>query len=124
MESINWLGVTKNVRIAADALKNIASALQRNAATLVGARLSLYAMSWLHCLVALTPELERRRRQGYDDDGRTEPIANELYSNFCNWEAHLRELCGESGLELVEMSRINAMGLRLKGLCENIFDYE
>ncbi len=124
LAGIDWLGVTRNIKIAADALKNIASGLQRNAATLIGARLALYAMSWLHCLVALTPELERRRRLKYDADGRTEPIAAELHSNFLNWEEHLRELCAESGLELVETARIEAMGARLKALCENIFDYE
>lgn len=124
LENIDWLSVTKNIKTAADALKNIASGLQRNATTLIGARLSLYALSWLHCLVALTPELERRRRLKYDDDGRTEPIANELYNNFLNWEAHLREMYGESGLEFVETPRIEAMGLRLKGLCEGIFEYD
>ena len=122
LSGIDWLAVTKNIKTAADALKNIAASLQRNATTLVGARLALYALSWLHCFVALTPELERRRRLKFDEDGRTEPIAAELYNNFRNWETHLRELYTESGLEFPEAGRIEAMGLRLKGMCENIFE--
>lgn len=122
LSGIDWLAVTKNIKTAADALKNIASGLQRNATTLVGARLSLYAMSWLHCFVALAPELDRRRKLKYDEDGRTEPIAAELYNNFLNWEAHLRELYTDSGLEFTESEKIEAMGLRLKGMCENIFE--
>ncbi|MCC8166860.1 MAG: hypothetical protein LIQ31_12090 [Planctomycetes bacterium] len=119
---IDWLAVTRNIRSAADAMKAAVTDLSRNAATLVGARLALYALSWLHCFVALTPELERRRRDKWDEDARTEPIANELYSNFTAWHSHLQELYAESGLELSELDRVDAMGLRLKGLCEGIFE--
>lgn len=122
MLGIDWLQVAKNIRNAAESLKNAAAGLTRNAATLSGAKLSLHAMSWLHCFVALTPELERRRRLHYDDDGRTEPIATELYNNFQVWQSHLETLHQESGLEIGEMPKIESMGHRLKGLCEGIFE--
>ncbi len=122
LSGIDWLAVTRNIKSAADALKTAASGLSRNTSTLAGARLSLYALSWLHCFVALTPELERRRKLHWDEDERTEPIATELYNNFQSWFSHLHELYGESGLEFTEMSDIEAMGLRLKGLCEGIFE--
>lgn len=122
LKRIDWLEVTKRIRSAADVLKNAVADLTRNAQTLTGARLALYALSWLHCFVALEPELERRRRLRFDDDGRTEPIANELYNNFVAWHSHLREVYSESGLEFSEMEKIEAMGLRLKGLCDGIFE--
>ncbi len=122
LSGIDWLAVTKNIKSAADSLKLAAAGLSRNTSTLAGARLSLYALSWLHCFVALVPELERRRKLHWDDDERTEPIARELYSNFQSWFGHLQELYGESGLEFAEMAGIEAMGLRLKGLCEGIFE--
>ncbi len=114
---IDWLEVTKNIRVAAEVLKNTASELTRNALTLAGARLALYALSWLHCFVALEPELERRRREGVDEDGRTGPIAAELYNNFGVWVNQLREVVSESGMEFAEAGRIEAMGLRLRALC-------
>ena len=122
LAGIDWLEVTRHIRIAADALKTAAAGLSRNATTLAGAKLSLHALSWLHCFVALAPELERRRRLRSDDDGRTEPIAAELYNNFKAWQTILHELFGESGLELVEAPQIESMGLRLKGICEGIFE--
>ncbi len=114
---IDWLEVTKNIRVAAEILKNTAAELTRNALTLAGARLALYALSWLHCFVALEPELERRRREGVDEDGRTGPIAAELYNNFGVWVNQLREVVSESGMEFAEAGRIEAMGLRLRALC-------
>lgn len=122
LQGIDWMAVTRNIKTGAEALKSAAAGLSRNASTLAGARLSLYALSWLHCFVALTPELERRRRLKYDQDARTEPIAVELFNNFQAWSAHLRELVAESGLELSEMPQVESMGLRLKGLCEGIFE--
>ena len=122
LTEIDWLEATRHIKIAAEALKNVASGLNRNAVTLTGARLSLYALSWLHCFLALTPELELRRRNNYDDDGRTEPIATELYNNFLAWQTNLQNLAAESGLEISEMTDVESMGLRLKGLCEGIFE--
>lgn len=119
LESIDWMGVANTIKDAAESLKYAAGSLSRNAATLSGARLSLYALSWLHCFVALASELERR--QGRDDDGRTRPIASELMNNFRAWHAHLQELYAESGLEVSEMPQIEAMGVRLKALCEGKF---
>lgn len=119
---IQWLEVIRNIRTAAEALKNVAGGLTRNLATLTGAKLSLQALSWLHCFVALMPELARRRKLRYDADGRTEPIARELYENFTTWQESLRELSEESGLEIAEMRQIDAMGHRLKGLCDGIFE--
>lgn len=122
LQAIDWLAVTRRIKTAADALRAAAADLSRNAVTLSGARLALYALSWLHCFVVLTPELERRRRERYNADARTEPIANELYNNFRAWHAHLQEVHGESGMEFAEMPDVEAMGLRLKGLCEYIFE--
>lgn len=122
LSSIDWLEVAQKIRTAAESLKNIAADLSRNAATLTGARLSLFALSWLHCFLALTPELERRRASKYDEDGRTEPIAAELYNNFLAWQGNLQNLAAESGLEIGEMAQVESMGLRLKGLCEGIFE--
>lgn len=119
---IPWLDVIRNIRSAAEALKNVAGSLTRNLATLTGAKLSLQALSWLHCFVALMPELARRRKTHYDEDGRTEPIARELYDNFTVWRESLRELSEESGLEIAELRRIDAMGHRLKALCDGIFE--
>ena len=122
LTGLDWPAITKKIRAGADVLKTAASDLNRNALTLSGARLALYALSWLHCFVALTPELERRRGSKYDEDGRTEPIATELYNNFLAWHSHLQEMHTESGLEFGELERVEAMGLRLKGLCEGIFE--
>ena len=123
LSGVDWLAVTKNIKSAAESLKTAAAGLSRNAATLAGAKLSLYALSWLHCFVALMPELERRRQEGYDGDARTEPIANELANNFRAWHSHLQEAYAESGLEFCEMPEVESMGLRLQGLCEGIFEY-
>ncbi|MDR1745396.1 MAG: hypothetical protein LBS30_06560 [Planctomycetota bacterium] len=120
LSGIDWPTATRNIRVAADALKSIASGLQRNAGTLTGARLSLYALSWLHCFVALVPELERRRLAGDGGDGRTGPIAAELLANFRSWETQVRGLSAESGLEFVETRQIEMLGARLKELCEGI----
>lgn len=122
LSRIDWHAVAENVKKAAESLKRLASALTRNSSTLIGAKLSLYALSWLHSFVTLAPELERRRREKDDADGRTEPIANELYGNFLTWQANLQELAGESGLEISEMPLVESMGLRLKGMCEGIFE--
>lgn len=122
LSRLDWPKVTRSIRTGADVLKAAAADLSRNALTLSGARLALYALSWLHCFVALTPELERRRSSKYDDDGRTEPIATELYNNFLAWHSHLQEMHTESGLEFSELERVESMGLRLKGLCEGIFE--
>ena len=122
LTGIDWLAVTKHIKNAAETLRQVASTLNRNASTLTGARLSLHALSWLHCFMALTPELELRRRNKYDDDGRTEPIASELYSNFLAWQENLQALASESGLEVSELPLVESMGLRLKGLCEGIFE--
>lgn len=118
LSGIDWLGVTGNIKNAAEALKQAAVGLSRNAATLSGARLSLYALSWLHCFAALVPELEKRQGPDGDDDGRVSPIAHELLSNFRAWHTHLQELSGESGLEFSEMPRLEAMGVRLQALCD------
>ncbi len=122
LTGIDWLTVTKNIRVAADALKNTVAALSRNATTLAGAKLSLQAMLWLHCFAALGPELEKRRKGKYDEDGRTGPIASELYNSFLAWQAALRDLFAESGLEISELPQIDAMGERLKALCEGADD--
>lgn len=122
LAGIDWMSTADAIKKAAESLKNVAGDLSRNAATLSGARFSLYALSWLHCFVALTPELERRRQEKYDDDGRTEPIADELYNNFLSWRENLQTLATESGLDVCEMERVESMGLRLKGLCEGIFE--
>ncbi len=122
LSAIDWLEMAKRIRAAAESLKNTAAGLSRNVSTLAGAKLSLHALSWLHCFAALVPELERRRRGRYNEDGRTEPIATELYNNFQAWHEHLESLYQESGLEIAEMPRIESMGLRLKGLCDGIFE--
>ncbi|MCC8181013.1 MAG: hypothetical protein LIP23_08920 [Planctomycetes bacterium] len=122
LAEIDWLGITKNIRAAADLLKDVAATLNRNTATLSGAKLSLHAISWLHCFIALTPELARRRRFDYDEDGRTESIAAELFNNFAVWHNYLVELQEESGLEIAEMPLIEDMGMRLRELCQVIFD--
>ncbi len=123
LAGIDWAGVAGRIREAVDALKDTAAGLTRNSMTLSGARLALYALSWLHCFVALEPELEHRRKTGFDEDGRTEPIAKELYNNFAAWHAHLKSAYAESGLEFSEMGMLESMGLRLKGLCDGIMDY-
>jgi hypothetical protein len=119
LSGINWQTVTTHIRLAADALKSVASGLQRNVGTLAGARLSLYALSWLHCFVALVPELERRSQPGHEEDGRTRAIATELLANFRSWEAQVRGLYAESGLEFVEERQLETMGAGLEKLCED-----
>ncbi|MCC8191176.1 MAG: hypothetical protein LIP77_11180 [Planctomycetes bacterium] len=122
LAAVDWAEVATNVRAAAETLKATVDGLSRNAGTLTGARLALYALSWLHCFHALLPELERRRSAHYDEDGRTEPIAKDLYTAFLVWQTQLREMVADSGLELPEMDQVESMGLRLKGLCEGIFE--
>ena len=122
LRGIDWAEVAEGIKSSADLFRSVASGLTRNAATLVGAKLGLFALSWLHCFIALTPELDRRRREKFDADGRTETIAGELYNNFLNWQNNLKELQNDSGLEFSETAKIEAMGLRLKGLCEGIFE--
>ncbi len=117
LAGIDWMEVTRNIRAAAESLKNVAAGLSRNASTLSGAKLSLQALSWLHCFAALEPELSKRRKGRYDEDGRTGPIAEELYNNFQVWQASLRELFSESGLEISELGQVEEMGARLKELC-------
>ncbi|MCL2000485.1 MAG: hypothetical protein FWG74_03540, partial [Planctomycetes bacterium] len=122
LSRINWLEVNRNVRLAAESLKNVAASLSRNASILSGARLSLQALSWLYCFAALEPELSIRCKGKYDEDGRIAPIAKELYQNFKVWQASLQELISESGLKISELRRIKEMGARLKELCEKALD--
>lgn len=120
LRGIDWTEVTQGVRSVAESLKDIVPGLSRNAVTLSGARLSLYALSWLHCFAALAPELERRREGDFEEDGRTRAIVTELYGNFQGWHAHLHELQEESGLEFSELSSIDVMGERLRTLYEEM----
>lgn len=122
LKRIDWAGVAGRIRTAAAFLKTAVDTLSRNASTLAGAKLALQALSWLHCFSILMPELERRRKFGYDADGRTEPIAAELLNAFLGWQTQLEELAQGSGLEIAEMPQIESMGLRLKGLCDAIFE--
>lgn len=116
----DWLGVAEKIRVAAQNVQNAADGLTRNVATLTGARLSLYALSWLHCFTALAPELEARLRGDVGEDGRSEPIAKELFKNFRNWHSCMLEMQNESGLEFAEMPALEDMGMRLRTLCEEL----
>ncbi len=119
--NINWLETANAIRAAAETLKNAASGLSRNASTLTGAKLSLHALSWLHCFVALASELEARRSANTtDEDGRTGSIAYELMSNYTAWYNHVESLAQESGLEVSELPVLEAMGQQLRALCESV----
>lgn len=117
---IDWLEVTKHIRVAAEKLRNVAGNLTRNAITLAGAKLSLHALSWLHCYAALMPELARRIQAHDDSDGRTKPIAAELINNFGVWHACLSELTEDSGLDIAEMPLVDETGQQLRQMYDCI----
>ncbi|MDR1612195.1 MAG: glycoside hydrolase family 20 zincin-like fold domain-containing protein [Planctomycetota bacterium] len=122
LAGIEWQEVVQNINLTAGKLENVASGLTRNKTTLAGSYLSLQLLAWLCRFSILMPEITRRRRENYDGDGRTEPIANELMKSFGEWRDYLLRLQEESGLKVVEMDQIIAMGLRVKGLVDGIFE--
>jgi hypothetical protein len=118
LSNIDWLEVADGIHAAAESLKQTADSLARNTSTLTGAKLGLRALSWLHCFVALAPELERRARESDHSDGRTGTIAEELNDNFAAWYGYLENLLQESGLEIAELPLLEHMGQRIQTLCD------
>lgn len=115
----DWLKVANHIRTAAQSVQGAADALTRNISTLIGARLNLYALSWLHCFTALLPELEGRLQGVIPEDGRTMPIAKELFGNFRNWLECVRETQKESGLEFSELPALEEMGAQIREMCRD-----
>lgn len=119
---VDWLTVAEHIRHAAQTVQAAFNGLSRNVSTLMGARLCLYAMSWLHCLTALVPELEARLDGRMPEDGRTEHIIKELFNNYHNWLNCMRETQQESGLEFSELPVLEEMGVYLRSLCEDVVE--
>ncbi|MDR0361366.1 MAG: glycoside hydrolase family 20 zincin-like fold domain-containing protein [Planctomycetota bacterium] len=122
LAGIDWQRLVESINSTAEKLENVAAGLTRNKTTLVGSYLSLQLLAWLCRFSILMPEISRRRRDNFDRDGRTEPIANELMRSFEEWRDYLVRLQEESGLEIMEMEQIQSMGLRIKGLVDGIFE--
>lgn len=113
---VDWQQTVERINHVAALLESVGTTLSRNKNTLTGPYLSLQMLAWLCRLAYLLPEVERLLTEG-NDDVQAGRIADELMASYCEWREYIITLQGESGLETVDMSGLNAMGHRLGFIC-------
>lgn len=115
LASIDWQKVVASINTIAGLLEKTAPSLTRNRSTLAGPYLSLQIMAWLCRLAILLPGLIDEETAA--NDIQTAGAACELMQSFTEWRLYLENLQGESGMEIINMSKLDAMGARLRYLC-------
>lgn len=117
LAKIDWQKVVNDINNIAGRLETVTANLTRNRTTLSGPYLSLQILAWLCRLAILPPELE-----AHGGDTQANSIASELMKSFMEWRQYLENLQIESGMDLINMDKIDTMGTRIRFICGESVD--
>lgn len=110
--SIDWQNSVAHLNNVAKMLESANNNLTRNKATLAGPYFALQLLAWLCRLSFLLPAVERG-----GGDLEIVRMAEDLMKSFMDWRNYLIAFQSESGLESIDIDKIDAMGNRLGYLC-------
>ncbi|MDR1535678.1 MAG: hypothetical protein LBU64_11400 [Planctomycetota bacterium] len=117
LNGIDWLKTLRGVEAARGKLNKMVEALDRNAATLDGARLGLRALVWLASFATLIAKPPKPGPAGSPPDGgRDKPAIAESLENFNSWSGGLQELLAVYDRDLDSLPLLKDMRDRLESL--------